>query len=232
MIRCLPWTAACLAAMTTIAVADDRAQVAATDPALSAPSPTVAPTAPGFTPVLAPPSAPAFALATPPAPAEPTTSYRSTTLTADAIGLALVLAGSVAEGPDGQDGGPSDVLFATGGLTMVLATPIIHGTRGHVGRAFGSFFLRWGMAAAGAMLAVKANEGCSDGMPPPQGQLFDDDFLCETEYLGVGVFAGLVAASAIDAAFMTTERTERRETWAPHLAVDRNGARVGAAFTW
>jgi len=166
-----------------------------------------------------------------PAQDGPTTSYRSQTLVADGVGLALLVGGGLAESGNGRDTGASDAMFTVGGLTIVFATPIIHGARGHGGRAVGSFLMRGGLAAGGALLATAMNSGCHDSQPPSEGAWFDDDFLCELDYIGYGMIGGLVLASVIDAAFMTDEPTDPAR-WAPQVAASHDGVRVGAMFTW
>jgi len=158
-------------------------------------------------------------------------SYRAETLSADAVGLGLLIGGALSEGENGRDTGTSESLFTLGLASTVLATPIIHFAHGERERAVGSFLMRWGSMAAGGLLAIMLNSGCGDGMPPPEGALFDDDFLCELDYVGYGVLGGVVVASAIDAAFMTDKPT-RESSWRPQLAASRDGVRVGTMWTW
>lgn len=163
---------------------------------------------------------------------EPTTSYRKYTLATDAVSLGLLVSGGFVDGQDGRDSATSDALFATGAAGALLATPVIHFARGHRERAVGSFLMRAGMAGAGAMLAVTANQGCDDGKPPPNGQILDDDFLCELDYMGYGILGGLAVAMAIDAAFLTDERVEAGPGWTPQVAASRDGVRAGFALSW
>ena len=162
---------------------------------------------------------------------EETTSYRAYTLSADALGVALFLAGGLAEDDNGRDTELSGGLFATGALTLALAAPTIHFVRGHRGRAIGSWLMRSTMAGAGAILAITANSDCDDGMTEP-GEFLGDDFLCELDYVGYGVLGGLVLASVIDAAFLTDEKVERAPGWAPSLTANRDGVRAGVAWQW
>ena len=144
-----------------------------------------------------------------------TTNYRHLTVSADALGIGLLVGGGLAEGENGRDTQLSNTLFATGYLSASLATPIIHFARGHRGRAVGSFLLRQGLAGAGMLLAMESQRGC-------------DGFLCELDYVGYGVLGGLITASMIDAALMTEEHAPReRGTWAPTISASHQGARVG-----
>lgn len=164
------------------------------------------------------------------APEAQTTSYRGYTLAADAVGLSLLVAGGFAEGDNGRDTAASEALFTGGILTTAFATPLIHLSRGHGGRFVGSFLLRSGLAGLGMVIAMEANSGCDDGQPASEGTLFDDDFLCELDYIGYGFLGGLIVASALDAAFMTDE--EVAPTWAPRVWAGRDGGGVGAAWAW
>jgi hypothetical protein len=50
----------------------------------------------------------------------------------------------------------------------------------------------------GSRRAVRGGgeQGCHDNARPPrQDQLVGDDFLCELDYIGLGVFCGLVVAT-------------------------------------
>jgi len=168
---------------------------------------------------------PATALADEPEAEEETISYRHQTLTADALGIALLVGGGFAEGDNGRDTGASDTLFAAGALTTFLATPVIHWSRGHHGRAVGSLLMRWGAASVGGVLAMSMNSDCHK----PDDEGFEN-FLCELDYVGYGIVGGLVVASAIDAAFMTDERVEKAPTWAPTVTANQQGFRAGFAL--
>lgn len=165
-------------------------------------------------------------------PAPTTTSYRAQTLAADAVGLSLLIGGSLAEEDGGRDTQLSDTLFTAGGLTMMFATPAIHLLRGHRQRAASSLVTRVGLSAGGFLVAMYANANCGDGEPPPDGALFDDDSLCELDYVGYGVFGGLVVASVVDAAFRTDEPARPHPRWSPQLSATRDGVRAAVAWAW
>lgn len=173
---------------------------------------------------------PATALADDTTAPEPA-SYRRYTLAADAVGVGLLVAGGFSEGEGGRDTDASDALFTAGGLTMMFGAPIVHASRGHAGRAVGSFLLRGGLAGLGTIIAVSANSDCHDSSAADDGAWFPSDFLCELDYVGYGVLGGLVVASAIDAAFLTDEDPEPA-TWAPQAWATSHGAGAGVAFTW
>jgi hypothetical protein len=149
---------------------------------------------------------------------EPVTeSYRHQTLVVDGIGLALLVAGGLSEGEGGRDTAASEALFTAGGLTMLVGAPLVHGIRGHRGRAAGSALMRAGLASAGMFVAVSINRGC-------------DGLLCELDYVGYGVLGGLALATLLDAAYLTDETVETQ--WSPQLAATTDGVRAGVAFAW
>ena len=140
-----------------------------------------------------------------PAPEPETTSYRAYTMTADAISIAA-LAGSFAS--EGAHGGDS---AATGPL-------IIHGIRGHGGRAVASWLLREGAMGAGMIIGV-ASATCTP-----------DQWFCGLDRLGPGLLGGLIVASVIDAAFLTDETHEAATaSWTPVLAPRQGGGTIGLA---
>jgi hypothetical protein len=153
---------------------------------------------------------------------EVTSSYRSITMTVDALSIAALLGGFASEGKDGRDTDLTGPLYTAGALGGLFVTPIIHGIRGHGLRAVGSFLLRDGAMGVGAMIAV---ETATCG---PQ------EWFCGLDRIGPGMLAGLVAASALDAAFLTDE-TEQRPVgvaWTPILAPARGGGTLGVAATF
>lgn len=147
-----------------------------------------------------------------------TTSYWRTTATIDALGIGTIIAGGLAEGEGGRDTPTSNALIAIGGLTATLGAPLVHLARGHGERAIGSLLLRGGLAGVGMVVGVGANAGC-------------EGFLCELEYIGYGMIGGLVVASILDSALLTTERSWT-PAWTPQIAASAEGVRVGAAWTW
>jgi hypothetical protein len=147
------------------------------------------------------------------------THYYHLTLAADAVGVATLVAGGLAEGPGGRDTAASNALFTGGALTMAFGAPIIHLARGHAGRALGSFALRSAAAGAGMLVAVAANT-CDP----------NTELLCKLDYVGYGFLGGLVVASAIDAAINTEERVPRTtRVWTPTVSASSEGARIGFA---
>lgn len=145
------------------------------------------------------------------------TSYRRYTLTADVISLGLMVAGGLAEGKDGEDTALSTNLMGVGSMGVLLATPLIHGIRGHVGRALGSLALRSGLGGLGGMLGF--------GMADCRNS---DGIACGVDLAAVGVVVGLAVASAIDAGALTDERADRT-SWAPQVAVTHDRVQVGVA---
>ena len=164
----------------------------------------------------APGSAPGPAL-TPTRDRTRVTSYRRYTLTADVVSLGMLVAGGLAEGKDGEDTALSTNLMAVGSMSVMFATPIIHGIRGHFGRSLGSLALRSGLGAIGGSLGF--------AMADCRGS---DELLCGLDLVGPGVLLGLAAASLIDAAALTDER-DGRTGWAPQLAVTHDRVQLGVA---
>jgi hypothetical protein len=120
---------------------------------------------------------------------ETTTSYRRVTLATDAISAGVLVTGLVVMG--GVDENAATTSMVIGGLgALFLATPIVHGVRGHGARAVGSFFMRAGLTAVGAAAGLAAD--CS-------GQF------CEFGTAALGGLVGLGISVALDAAFLTDE---------------------------
>jgi hypothetical protein len=171
--------------------------------------------------------------ATPLSTREPeVTSYRAQTLIVDGLGIALLVAGGLSEGENGRDTRASGTLFTAGALTITLGSPVVHALNGNRSRGAGSFGMRLGLAGLGAMIAIAGRSRCDDGQPPPQGEIFDDDFLCELDYLGYGVLGGFIVASLLDAAFMTDKPVQGPPRWSPRMTASRDGVHVGAAWRW
>lgn len=164
-------------------------------------------------------SATALAQPTPWQTAEPVTeSYRYQTLAVDALGLGLLVAGGIAEGDGGRDTETSEALFTAGGLTMMFGAPIVHGVRGHGGRAVRSTLMRGGLAGLGMLAAMGVRSGC-------------DGFLCQLDYVGYGLLGGFALAAVLDATYNTDEVVETR--WAPQVAATPDGGvRAGIALAW
>lgn len=163
---------------------------------------------------------------------ESTTSYRKYTLATDAVSLGALVASGLTEGQGRRDSVVTNTLLATGVASSLLTTPVIHYLRGHRERSLGSFLMRLGMAGAGALLAVTANQDCTDTRNVPSDNMLGDDFLCEYDYAGYGIIGGLAVAMALDAAFLTDERVAAEPGWSPQLTASRDGVRAGVALSW
>jgi len=145
------------------------------------------------------------------------TSYAAYTLTADGIGIGALIAGGIAEGPNGRDTTASDTLFTVGMLGSVFATPLIHGIRGHGMRALGSVLLRAGGMGIGMAVGISM-ASCSNG-----------DAFCKLDGAGPGMIGGLIVASIVDAAANTDETVERPARWSPVIAPRSGGGTIGFA---
>jgi hypothetical protein len=148
------------------------------------------------------------------------TSYAKVTLAVDGTSIGLLLLGAASEGPDGRDGPLTGTLFGVGALGAAFGTPIVHAVRGHAGRAVASIGLRGAFMWAGATIAISASN-CRQS----------EKLFCELEAAGPGMLLGLVVASAVDAAFMTTE-TRPATAWQPVISASSHGGHVGLGGTF
>ncbi|MFN0249583.1 MAG: hypothetical protein ACKV2T_22045 [Kofleriaceae bacterium] len=165
-----------------------------------------------------------------PAPAphdEEDAGYRNQILIASGLGMAAFLGAAAAEGPNGEDTPAFSALFAVGGITTFLAPPIIHFAHGELGRGGGSFGVRYGLAAIGALVGMSARS-CNE----------DEDFLCKMDGIGPGAFVGVAIASVIDA-FVITKQPESREAtrrpvrvFQPVVTATQSGGQVGLVGTF
>ena len=152
-----------------------------------------------------------------------TSSYRSMTMTVDAISIAALLGSFATQGKAGADNGVSVSLFAIGGLGAVYGVPIIHGVRGHWARGVASWMIRESTMGVGMLVAVST-------APCTREQWF-----CGLDRISPGMAGGLVVASVIDAVFLTDEKQQRAPTgtaWTPLLAPGRGGGTIGVAATF
>src|SRR3954470_17526274 len=151
------------------------------------------------------------------------TSYRVYTLTADGLSIGALLLGAASESATGRDSDATGGLYTVGLLGGAFVTPIIHGMRGHGGRALGSYLLRSGLMGIGGMIGVASAGRCAD-----------TEWFCGLDRMVPGMAGGLVAASVLDAVFLTDETVERPSgpQWTPIVAPRAGGATVGlvAAF--
>jgi hypothetical protein len=152
--------------------------------------------------------------AAPPAPATITTRYARWTLTADGVALGLVGVGLLVDDTVGPG------VTVAGVLACALAVPVLHVTRGHIGRGLGSAATRqalfWGGALLGGTLAGSDSSG-------------DGDFAIDPDGLSgvvVGGVAGYAAAVVIDAVFLSSERAP---ALAPQVVVTGGRVQVGVA---
>ena len=154
-----------------------------------------------------------------------TRSYARQTLVVDGLAFSLLIAGAAAEGPNGEDTTATGVLWAIGGPTALLGSPIVHLIHGRGLAAAGSLGLRYGLAMVGSFAGVAvADQMCGSG-----------EAFCSLGGLGPGLLVGLVAASAIDAALIARETVEVHRpapSIAPSIGVTRGGATLslGGAF--
>jgi hypothetical protein len=137
-------------------------------------------------------------------------TYRDRTLLVDSAGLALLVAGNLAQ-DNGRETDASYALYTAGGLVALFGTPYVHLAKGEPERAVYSLGTRAGLATAGMLIAIAADRD---------------------EYLGYGVVGGLALASVVDAIWRTDEPQKLRTAWAPTAMATREGMRVGAIWAW
>jgi hypothetical protein len=124
---------------------------------------------------------------------EGSTWYGYQTLATDGVAVAMGL-GSAASGPS-----RSATVFGTGAvLTYGLGGPIVHFAHGEIGRGFGDLGIRVGapvvLGLAGALLGGLTAPSSSE-----PGKSFANGYVGVAEGAEIGLLAGAVTASAIDA---------------------------------
>lgn len=156
----------------------------------------------------------------PAAPVEEHTSYRAYTLAADGLSVGALLLGFASESASGHDSDSTGPLYMVGLLGGSFATPIIHGMRGHGGRAVGSYLIRSGLMGIGGMIGMASAGRCGPS-----------EWFCGLDRVLPGMAGGLVVASVVDAALLTDETVERPSgpQWAPVIAPRAGGATFGIA---
>ena len=151
---------------------------------------------------------------------ETTTSYRFETLLVDGLSVGTFFLGLATD----QSNKLRDPLLVAGASGGLLAAPLIHGLRGHSGRAGGSLALRTAGVVVGAGIGVAAADGCA----PSDGS-------CNDLRAGLGLLSGFLVASAIDAAMMTDElehRPAQTSRWVPVITPRSNGGTFGVAASF
>jgi hypothetical protein len=166
------------------------------------PYPAVAP--PGLTPVAAPV-----------APAPGVASYRGQTLLADGIAAGLLIA---ALSSDDYEQGESLAKLSLG--TYALGAPIIHLTKGRSGHALGSVAMRIGFPILGGLLGDSMSKDCYDYYCGSN----DDEIV-------LGIFAGAITASALDAIYLAKGDAPKQPepAWTPTARATQGGFALGAS---
>lgn len=134
-------------------------------------------------------------------------SYRGTIVIASALSVSVAALGM------GTESGP---LFAVGAAGFVVGAPLIHMSRGRYGRAAASAGVRLALPAIGLVAGDSLPRDCGPSpcanMPPAL-------------YIGLG--AGVVAATVIDAVFLA--KSDARGHLTPVAAPTRDGFAFGVA---
>jgi hypothetical protein len=109
-----------------------------------------------------------------------------------------------------------------GGLTYALGGPIVHLAHGNWGRSAISVGARVALPIVGLAIGANTDDGYdgSSGGSDRTGAL-----------LG-GVFAGMLAATMVDAALLAYEPVDEGASVAPTVSVGKEHAFVGAAGTF
>ncbi|HEY5946129.1 MAG TPA: hypothetical protein VIV40_11590 [Kofleriaceae bacterium] len=176
--------------------------------------------APGETPEVTPPGlAPTVA----PTPAKPALkSYRAQTLLADGIAVGLMV---VAFDTDNSDTAEALAKLSIG--TYAFGAPLVHLTKERSGRALASLTMRIGFPIIGGFLgdSLRAKSNCD-----PYYDYCGDDEGPSGE-LVLGVLAGIVAASAVDAAYLARGETPKpaEPSWTPTARATQNGFALGVS---
>jgi len=89
----------------------------------------------------------------------------------------------------------SVALGAIGGLSYLIAPPVIHGVHHHRGRAFLSVIMRIGFPLVGGIIG----DSMANCHAPPPGVYDEDNGFCGLGETLVGIGIGMAAATALDA---------------------------------
>lgn len=151
----------------------------------------------------------------PPPPEEPfVESYRNTTLAMDGVGMGLTALGL---------GGNVEVLALIGLPLYLVGPPLMHVSNGRPRRAVASVGMRVGLPLLGLVIGDSIPRDCGDtgdcNTSPSSGVL-------------IGVGAGLVVASALDAIFLAegdAPAAKLKTTWRPVAHSTRGGFALGIA---
>jgi hypothetical protein len=141
-----------------------------------------------------------------PEPAAPRLkSYGTTTLLVDAAAVGILL---LAIEQDDYETGESLAKLAIG--TYVFGAPIVHLTKNKAGRALGSAAMRVGFPLIGIAMGLELTDN-------------------EDEGAVLGLLAGVVSASLIDAAYIAKgdPPPKAQPGWAPTASASQNGFAVG-----
>lgn len=169
---------------------------------------------PGLVPEVTPPPASADTGVTP---------YHDQTLATDGIAAGLLVLAF-----DQDNGQTSPALAKLGIATYLFGAPLVHLSRNRTGGAIGSFAMRLALPAAGALLGAAAerpttcdSDDCAHDAVPSE--------------MALGVIAGIVAASAIDALYLARDGERKRaptRKWTPTARAMQGGLAlgVGGAF--
>ena len=145
------------------------------------------------------------ALVTPPDPPAGEPSYRFQTATVDGIAIGLTTLAFSAR---------NDGAGYLGVGTYLLGSPIVHLAHDHPGRAAGSFGLRVLLPFIGGLIGDK------------QGGCHGD--VCDSGNAGLGLFAGMVAATVLDTMWLAEgDEAPPRASWSPTVSAGHGGASLG-----
>ena len=143
-----------------------------------------------------------------PVPAEPPSGepgYRLQTATVDAIAIGVTTLAAAAR---------SDGAGYLGVGTYLLGSPIVHIAHDHPGRAAGSFGLRVLLPFVGGLIGDK------------QGGCHGD--VCDSGDVGLGLFAGMVAATVLDTMWLAEgDEAPPRASWSPTVSAGHAGVSLG-----
>jgi len=149
------------------------------------------------------PPAVATPIATAPPAGEP--SYRLQTATVDAIAIGLTTLAASAK---------SEGAAYLGVGTYLVGSPIVHIVHDHPGRAGASFGLRVLLPFIGGLIGDE------------QGGCHGD--VCDSGYPGLGLFAGMVAATVLDTMWLAEgDEAPPRASWSPTVSAGHTGVSLG-----
>ena len=141
-------------------------------------------------------------------------TYRAQIFLADLVGLSLMGLGAMSDGE-------TDAIVGTGMVVTALGPMAIHAATGNGQGAVISVLMRPTLMVVGGLIGA-STASCYEG-----------EWFCGVGEAAIGGAVGYGTAAVLDALVLArVERTERRPSWTPQVAVASGGMRVGIGGTF